>query len=84
MNFTNEDNAFKMKKRSDVTTDGHSGRSQSLLTVQRLGVGQVFLKLLVQVFTDADVLEHPLQLGRVFEPTCLLQGKNKTRSSVSV
>ena len=52
-----------------------------LLTVQRLRVGQVFLELLVQIFTDSDVLEHSLQFGRVFEATRLLQeDKHKTRS----
>lgn len=46
----------------------------------------MFLKLLVQVFTDSDVLEHPLQFGRVFEPTRLLQeNKNRIRQfSVAV
>lgn len=47
------------------------------LTVQRLRVGQVLLKLLVQVFADADVLEHPLQFGRVLETTGLLQKHNR-------
>lgn len=53
------------------------------LTVQRLGVGQVFLELFVQVFTDSDVLEHSLQFGRVLEPARLLR-ENKNRASVSV
>ncbi len=53
------------------------------LTVQRLRVGQVFLELFVQVFTDADVLEHSLQLGRVLEPARLLQ-ENKSRGSFSL
>lgn len=32
----------------------------------------MLLELFIQVFTDADVLEHPLQLGRVLEPAGLL------------
>lgn len=42
-------------------------------TVQGFGVAQVLLKLLVEVFADADVLEHALQFGRVLEPARLLQ-----------
>jgi len=46
----------------------------SIHTVVGDGVGilQVMLKLLVQVFTDSNVLEHALQLGRVLEATRLL------------
>lgn len=43
------------------------------LTVQRLGVSQVLLELFIQVFTDPDVLEHPLQFGRVLKAARLLQ-----------
>jgi len=39
----------------------------------------VFLKLFVQVFTDSDVLEHSLQLGRVLEAARLLQEKKKPK-----
>lgn len=46
---------------------------QERLTVQRLRVAEVFLELFVQVFADADVLEHPLQFGRVLEAARLLQ-----------
>lgn len=46
-------------------------------TVQRLRVAEVLLELLVQVFTDADVLEHPLQFGRVLEAARLLHKKKK-------
>lgn len=53
-----------------------------VLTVQRLRVGQVFLELFIQVFTDADVLEHSLQFGRVLEPARLLQ-ENKKKSGFS-
>ena len=31
-----------------------------VLTVKRLRVGQVFLELFVQVFTDSNILEHAL------------------------
>lgn len=42
----------------------------------------MFLELLVQVFTDTDVLEHPLQFGRVLEAARLLHDdKNKRRFS---
>lgn len=51
-------------------------------TVQRLRVGQVFLELLVQVFTDSDVLEHSLQFGRVLEAARLLRDKNRARFSL--
>lgn len=37
----------------------------------------MLLELLVQVFADADVLEHPLQLGRVLEAARLLSNNNK-------
>ena len=33
----------------------------------------MFPELLIQIFGDSDVLEHPLQLGRVLEPAGLLQ-----------
>lgn len=45
------------------------------LTVQRLRVGKVLFKLLVQVLADADVLEHALEFGGVLKTTCLLQKK---------
>jgi len=48
------------------------------LTVQGFGVAQVLLKLLVEVFADADVLEHALQFGRVLEPARLLQAGTTT------
>lgn len=47
----------------------------SALTVQRLRVGKVLFKLLVQVLADADVLEHALEFGGVLKTTCLLQKK---------
>ena len=44
------------------------------IDVERLvGVDQMFPELLIQIFGDSDVLEHPLQLGRVLEPAGLLQ-----------
>ena len=43
----------------------------------------MFLELLVQVFTDADVLEHPLQFGRVLEAARLLHD-DKSRSLFSL
>ena len=39
----------------------------------------MLLKLLVQVFADADVLEHALQLGGVLKATRLLQGKGTVK-----
>lgn len=49
-------------------------------TVQRLRVGQVLLELFVQVFADSDVLEHPLQFGRVLEAARLLHDNNNRKS----
>lgn len=51
-------------------------------TVQRLRVGQVLLELLVQVFADSDVLEHPLQLGRVLEAARLLHEDSDRKSAL--
>ena len=43
------------------------------VNVQRFpSVGKVTPEVLVQVFANPDVLEHPLQLARVLEPTRLL------------
>lgn len=39
----------------------------------------MLLELFVQVFADADVLEHPLQLGRVLKAARLLFNDKEDR-----
>jgi len=55
-----------------------------VLTVHRLRVGQVLLELLVEVFTDSDVLEHPLQFGRVLEAARLLHDDNNNKQPSTI
>lgn len=47
-------------------------KSCTILTVQRLRVGKVLFKLLVQVLADPDVLEHALEFGGVLKTARLL------------
>lgn len=42
----------------------------------------MFLELLIQVLADSDVLEHPLQFGRVLEATCLLRHKENREGAI--
>ena len=71
---------MKEKRAGAVGGAGEGGAEGGAgLTVQGFRVAQVLLELLVEVLADADVLEHALQLGRVFKPARLLQGEDNTQ-----